>query len=263
MIDCHIHTHRCRHAVGTPLEYVVAAEARGIEVMTFTDHLPLLDGSETDYAMRWHELPDYVADIHQLRQRAADPQVLLGVEADWTPGCEGKLREVLSGYPFDVVLGSVHFLDDWAFDDPDLTERYADWDVDGLWMRYFGDLAEAARTGLFDVMAHPDLIKKFRYMPSFDPIGLYEDAARAFAESGVAIEVNTAGLRKPCAELYPSAAFLAACARRRVPASVGSDAHSPEEVGAGWDAARDALLAAGYDSVVFFRGREAHERGLT
>jgi histidinol-phosphatase (PHP family) len=262
MIDSHIHTHLCRHAVGTPLEYVAEAEAAGVTVMTFTDHLPLIDGSETDYAMRWHELPDYVADITQLKHREADPEVLLGIEADWTPGCEAKLRGVLAEYPFDLVLGSVHFVDDWAFDDPDLTARYAEWDVDALWMRYFGDLVEAARTGLFDVMSHPDLIKKFGFMPSFDPQGLYDEAARAFAEAGVAIEVNTAGLRKPCAELYPSQPFLAACAQYGVPATVGSDAHRPEEVGFGWDAAREALLAAGYDSVVVFRGRRAAEREI-
>jgi histidinol-phosphatase (PHP family) len=262
MIDCHIHTQLCRHASGTPLEYVAAAQEAGVEVMAFTDHLPLLSGAETDYAMRWHELPDYVADIGQLKHRAADPEVLLGVEADWTPGCASELRSVLAEYPFDVVLGSVHFIDEWAFDDPDLTARYAEWDIDALWMRYFGDVAEAASSRLFDVMAHPDLIKKFRYLPSFDPQGLYEEAARAFAEAGVAIEVSTAGLRKPCAELYPAQGFLETCRRHGVAATVGSDAHRPEEVGYGWDAARGALLAAGYDSVVVFRGRKASERGI-
>jgi histidinol-phosphatase (PHP family) len=262
MIDCHVHTLLCRHAVGDPLEYVAAAEAAGVGVLTFTDHLPLIDGSETDYAMRWHEFPGYVADIMQLRARAADPEVLLGVEADWRPGEEALLRETLESHPFDVVLGSVHFIDDWAFDDPDLTARYSEWDIDSLWMRYFGELADAARSGLFDVMAHPDLIKKFRYMPTFDPTALYEEAALAFADGGVAIEVNTAGLRKPCAELYPSQAFLEICRRHGVPASVGSDAHNPEDVGAGWAEAREALQLAGYDSIVVFRERVPHERGI-
>jgi histidinol-phosphatase (PHP family) len=262
VIDCHVHTHRCRHATGTPLEYVAAAERAGVDILTITDHLPLLDGSETDYAMRWHELPGYVDDVLQLRDRAAEPRVLLGIEADWGAETEPMLRGVLSEYPFDVVLGSVHFIDGWAFDDPDLTARYGEWDIDGLWMRYFSDLADAARSGLFDVMAHPDLIKKFRFRPTFDPQGLFEEAAEAFAAAGVAIEVNSAGLRKPCAELYPSAAFLATCRRHGVACSFGSDAHQPEEVGYGWDAARDALLEAGYDSVVFFEERIARERGI-
>lgn len=259
MIDCHVHTRLCRHAVGAPLEYVAAAEAQGISVMAFTDHLPLLDGAETDYAMRWRELPDYVLDVTQLKARSASPEVLLGIEADWTPGKENLLREALSQQPYDVVLGSVHFIDGWAFDDPDLKTRYAEWDIDALWMRYFNDLADAARSGLFDVMAHPDLVKKFKFMPSFDPTGLYEAAAEAFGEAGVAVEVNTAGLRKPCEELYPAAGFLAACRRHGVPASVGSDAHAPDEVGLGVRLAYDALLAAGYDSVVVFRDRKPFE----
>lgn len=259
MIDCHVHTRLCRHAAGAPLEYVAAAEAADVSVLAFTDHLPLLDGSETDYAMRWRELPDYVLDVTQLKARAASPEVLLGIEADWTPGKENLLHEALSQHPYDVVLGSVHFIDGWAFDDPEWKARYAEWDIDALWMRYFNELAEAARSGLFDVMAHPDLIKKFKFMPSFDVAGLYEAAAEAFADAGVAIEVNTAGLRKPCEELYPSQAFLTACRRHGVRASVGSDAHEPDEVGLGLSFAHDALLAAGYDAVVVFRGRKPFE----
>lgn len=262
MIDCHVHTALCRHAVGTPLEYVAAAEAAGVSVLTFTDHLPLLDGSETDYAMRWHELPDYVADVMQLKHRDADPKVLLGIEADWVSGQEALLRETLEAMPFDVVLGSVHFIEGWAFDDPDLQDRYAEWDIDALWMSYFNELTAAARSGLFDVMAHPDLIKKFGHMPSFDPTALYEQAAEAFASSGVAIEINTAGLRKPCAELYPTMPFLRICRRHGVPATVGSDAHTPDEVGYGWDAARAALDAAGYASIVVFESRQPIERAL-
>jgi histidinol-phosphatase (PHP family) len=248
--------------VGTPLQYVAAAERAGVDVLAFTDHLPLMDGSETDYAMRLHELPDYVADIEQLRARDARPEVLLGIEADWVPGWEKRLRETLGAYPFDVVLGSVHFLADWAFDDPDLVDRYATEDVDALWTRYFATLAEAARSGLYDVMAHPDLIKKFRFMPSFDVRELYDEAARLMAEAGVAFEVNAAGLRKPCAELYPSQPFIEACARHHVPASMGSDAHAPEEVGLGLDAAAEALVEAGYEHVVFFRRRKPVERSL-
>lgn len=259
MIDLHVHTERCRHASGSPLEFVAAAEAVGVSVLAFTDHLPMLDGSETDYAMSWTELPDYVSDVEMLKAREARPEVLLGIEADWSPEHAPLLHETLGSYEFDVVLGSVHFIDGWAFDDPALTGRYAEWDIGSLWMRYFSELADAARSGLFDVIAHPDLIKKFKYLPSFDPQGLYDEAAAAFAEAGVAVEVNTAGLRKPIGELYPAEAFLRACHKAGVPATTGSDAHRPEEVGMAFDRARDALAAAGYESVVTFRGREPRE----
>jgi histidinol-phosphatase (PHP family) len=159
-------------------------------------------------------------------------------------------------------LGSVHFIDDWAFDDPALTDGYKAWSADGLWDRYFEDLTSAANTGLFDVMAHPDLIKKFNCVPESDPRGWYEKAAAVFAERGLSVEVNTGGLRKPCAEAYPSLEFLRVCRKWGVPATIGSDSHAPGEVGFGFAAARELLLEAGYESVVVFRRRMAEEVAL-
>jgi histidinol-phosphatase (PHP family) len=108
-------------------------------------------------------------------------------------------------------------------------------------------------------MAHPDLVKKFCLMPSFDLRELYEHAASRFAAAGVAIEVSSGGLRKPCAELYPAPGFLAACAREGVPATCSSDAHRPEDVGWGFDLAAEALRTAGYESIVYFVGRRPQE----
>ncbi len=161
-----------------------------------------------------------------------------------------------------MVLGSVHFLDDWAFDDPNLLERWDRTDVDAAWLRYFELVWDAAGSGLFDVMAHPDLVKKFGYRPAFDTSDLFDATAAAFARAGVAVEVSTAGLRKPVGELYPSTDFLAACARAGVSATLGSDAHHPDEVGFAFDVARTALLAAGYDRLVYFERRERREYPL-
>jgi histidinol-phosphatase (PHP family) len=264
MIDLHMHTSRCGHASGTPEQYVVAARAAGVSVMCFTDHLPLPADTPRalEYAMPAEQLPEYVAEIRTLAARSAadgGPEVLVGIEADWIAGREDEIRRMCGESAFDMVLGSVHFLDGWAFDDPDLTDRYAEWDIDDLWDKYFATLSEAAGSGLFDVMAHPDLVKKFGYLPSADPTPLYERAVDAFAAAGVAFEVNTAGLRKPCGELYPAQGFLRVAARRGVPVTCGSDSHSPGEVGAGLDVARDALLQAGYRSLVVFRGRVPEE----
>jgi len=265
MIDLHMHTPRCGHASGEPSEYVAAARSAGVRTMAFCDHLPLPPGYAPGYAMEWVELPDYVADVRSLAdgaRAAGGPEVLLGTEADWLPGHEELVRGALDAHPFDIVLGSVHFIDDWAFDDPELREGYRQWTPDLLWERYFQDLCTAAGTGLYDVMAHPDLIKKFGCLPLGDPRRYFREAAAAFAEAGVAVEVNTAGLRKPCAEIYPSLDFLRACRERGVPATVGSDAHVPGDVGAGWPAARILLVEAGYDSLVVFRGRVAEEVAL-
>lgn len=264
MIDCHVHTDRCGHAEGSLDEFVSAAARAGVTTMAFTDHLPLPEGYPEGYSMTASELPLYAAEVLRVaRERAGDPpEVLLGIEADWLPGREAELIGVLGAYPFDVVLGSVHFIDEWAFDDPELTDGYAHWDVTGLWERYFADVVMAASSGLFDVMAHPDLVKKFCFRPETEPLDLYAEVAQAFARADVAVEVSTAGLRKPCAEIYPSLAFLKACRAQGVAATVGSDAHRPDEVGFRLGEAREMLRAAGYESIVVYRGRRPEEHAL-
>lgn len=270
MIDLHVHTWRCRHAEGTADEYVRAAAERGVRTMAFTEHLPLPEQllarvpEGAEYAMPLVELGEYVRDVRQAAHlgETLGVEVLLGVEIDAVAECLDHARELLAHYPFDVVLGSVHFIDDWAFDDPDRTDRYAQWRLTDLWERYFNDLIAAGRSELADVMAHADLVKKFCGRPD-DPVDhLYRAAAEALAAAGVAVEVNTAGLRKPCAEIYPSLAFLTELRAAGVPATVGSDAHRPGEVGADGEAAVALLREAGYRSVLVFRKRIAEEVGL-
>jgi histidinol-phosphatase (PHP family) len=267
MIDLHIHTKRCHHAVGEPAEYVAAARAAGITTMAFTDHLPLppeYDG-DWDYAMPPSELADYVADVRDMQRLAAaegGPEVLLGIEADWMSGREVALAEELPAHPWDVVLGSVHFQGDWAFDDPRLTDEYKRREIDQVWRRYFDDLAASARTGLFDVIGHADLVKKFGFYPDGDLTPYYRTAVDAMAEAGVAFECNASGLRKPVAEIYPSLEFMRIARDAGIAATMGSDAHAPSEVGAGLGQARDALLTSGFTSVLVFRGRVPEEVAL-
>jgi histidinol-phosphatase (PHP family) len=258
VIDLHVHTARCRHAEGSVSDYVAAAERAGVSVLAFTDHLPLPDGYDAGYAMPPAELPDYVAEVREAAATAS-AEVLCGVEADWLPSRAGEVAALLGSQRFDVVLGSVHFVDDWAFDDPALTDRYAEWSIDELWDRYFAEVAAAAASGLFDVMAHVDLVKKFGMLPESDPAPLYERTARALAGARVAVEVSTAGLRKRCGEIYPSAALLAELRRCSVPVTVGSDAHRPHEVGYAWEAAVALLREAGYRSALVFRDRVPEE----
>jgi histidinol-phosphatase (PHP family) len=262
VIDLHLHTSRCGHATGTVAEFVEAGRAAGIGVMCFTDHLPMPESYPQHYTMGAGELDAYMSDVRAAAKdskAAGGPEILCGIEADWLPGSMDVFRDLVASRDFDMVLGSVHFVDGWAFDDPDLVERYATVDVDALWDRYFAEVAAAAGSGLFDAIAHPDLVKKFGFFPSVDATEWYERAASALAESGCAVEVNTAGLRKPVGEIYPSLPMLRACRRYGVPATTGSDAHVPGEVGAGLASARALLRDAGYDSLVVFRNRRAEE----
>lgn len=261
MIDLHVHTSRCRHATGTLAEYVTAASAAGVRVMAFTDHLPLPDDLNAGYTMDPGELDDYVADVGSVRELglSCGVEVLLGVEADWLPGRPEWGAGLLRGLALDVVMGAVHFLDDWAFDDPDLVSGYEQWSARDLWERYFRELATAAHSGAYDVMAHVDLVKKFGFAPPADHQDLYLWVAGELAAAGVAVEVSTAGLRKPCAEIYPSEALLGALRRAGVPITMGSDAHAPAEVGHMWGFAVETIKRAGYESLLVFRGRVGEE----
>lgn len=184
----------------------------------------------------------------------------VGIEADYIAGAEERIRDLLSARPFDYVVGSVHFLGDSAVDQ----DRWDVWkaeggDPDRVWSRYFDRLAEAARSGLFDIMAHPDLVKVWgsgRPGPERDPRAFYEPAVEAIAESGVAVEVSTAGLRKPVSEIYPAAGFAALCVEAGVPFTLSSDAHLPEEVGYAYDEAIAFMRDLGIDEICVFSARE-------
>ena len=261
-VDSHMHTARCGHAVGAPSEYLAHAEKTGIDVIAFTEHVPLpadLD-PEREYAMPPEEWPEYVAEI--LALGSGPVRVMLGAEADWLPGRMDHVTALLAQAEWDVVLGSVHMIEGWAFDDPDLISQWEGKDVDAVWYTYFELFVDAARSGLFDVMAHPDLVKKFGHRPSSDSEPLFREVAEILAGEHVAIEVSTAGLRKPCKELYPSDGFLVACARAGVSVTTGSDAHRPEEVGLDLDVALDALRRVGYREIVYFDKRQPKVVGL-
>ncbi|MBS3956319.1 MAG: histidinol-phosphatase HisJ family protein [Clostridiales bacterium] len=260
-IDLHTHTWRCRHATGTAEEYVAAARIAGIDVIGLTDHLPLPSGLDPAvcYAMPISEFETHLAELHEVAANSDGVHVCVGIEADWLPSHPGHVEGMLAGRKFDVVLGSVHMIDGWTFDDPDLIHMWDSRDVVEAWERYFAELCDAAASGLYDVLAHPDLIKKFGHRPAEEPLALYDDVAAQLARTGVAIEVSSAGLRKPVSEIYPGHGLLAACARAGVPATTASDAHTPEEVGVGLDAVREALVRAGYTRVVYFVGREKRE----
>lgn len=254
LIDCHIHTEVCGHATGTAAQMVSAAVFAGLHGIVMTEHLPLpedLDpGRELSPPMC--DLISYAEQVRELADRAKGLRVVLGAEADWLPGREDYARAVraeAATLGVEVVLGSVHMMGDWTFDDPN---DLSGWDTTGpdeAWERYFSLWCDAARSGAFDVMAHPDLVKKFGHRPSFDCRELYAEAASAAAEGGVLIEASTAGWRKPVAELYPGPDLLRAFAEAGVGATVGSDAHAPAEVGYRIADAYAELAEAGYTHV--------------
>ena len=250
----------CGHASGEMEEYLEAAKRLGLAEIGFSDHLPLYFLAPEDipagYAMGLAELPDYIASVERLRENAGIVRIKAGIEADYAPGFTGQLKRLLESSSFDYVLGSVHFIDGWSFDNEQEIGQYDKWNIMDLYEKYFTLLQKAATSGLFDVMAHPDLIKKFGFAPQDSLIPLYEDTVRVFKRAGVCMEVNTAGLRYPIAEIYPAPEFLRRAINSGIPLTLGSDAHKPEQVGAGFDHALVLLKQMGCNQITLFEQRK-------
>ena len=201
--------------------------ARGVDEIGFTEHVYYFRQTRPLWHVPYHaercshDLEPYVDAVARARSGRGLP-VKLGLEVDYVPEREDETRELLAPYPWDYLLGSVHFIDGFGVDGEPRADRRSR--VDEAWRRYFDPLAAAARSGLFDSLSHPDLVKVFGSARR-RVVRLCGQVADAIADSGVAVEVSTAGLRKPVGELYPDPDLLAACRERGVPVTIASDAH--------------------------------------
>jgi histidinol-phosphatase (PHP family) len=183
----------------------------------------------------------------------------LGIEADFIVGGEDRMANLLDARDWDYVLGSVHFLRDAAVDMRGPWDVWRSTEPEKVWRRYFETVGEAARSGMFDVIAHPDLVKVWGEegaRPEGDPRRYYELAMDGISESDVAIEVSTAGLRKPAGEIYPAPAFLELCLEAGRPVSLSSDAHRPEELGHEYERALELLRSLGVEEIAVFERRD-------
>ena len=246
MIDYHIHTKLCGHASGEMEEYVQNAIASGIKEMGFSDHLPMVTERDNELAMSIDELPLYVETVLDLNQMYGEIDIKLGIEADYFPGLEKKCSDVIDKFPFDYVIGSVHFIKKWGFDNINQIDQWDKKDINQVYRDYYALLRKSARSGLFDIIGHSDLVKKFGQKPSADLTDEIEQTAQVFAENGLACEINTSGLRRPVSELYPSLKVLEIYKNYNIPIIFGSDAHHPNDVARDFDAAYQIAATVGY-----------------
>jgi histidinol-phosphatase (PHP family) len=263
--DYHMHLRNGREEIAHDTlsvePFVDAAGKAGVDEIGFAEHVyyftqtrPLWTvPSQTERCV--YDLDAYVEAVLDAKDRGLP--VKLGLEVDYVPGREDETRALLKPYPWDYLLGSVHFIDGLGVDgEPRLLDVVG---VEEGWRRYFETLAAAARSGLFDSLSHPDLVKIFdERVEGFD----YSAVTAAIAESGVAVEVSTSGLRKPVRELYPHPDFLSACRERGVPVTLGSDAHRPDLVGRDFDRARELLRSVGYETITLFDRRRGRQEAL-
>ncbi|WP_022799334.1 histidinol-phosphatase HisJ family protein [Thermus islandicus] len=254
MVDSHVHTPLCGHAEGSPEAYLLQARKRGLRGVVFTDHAPMPSWYDPESRMRLAELPFYVLALERVREKHPDLYVGIGLEADHHPGTEAFVAEVLRRYPWDYVIGSVHYLWAWPLDHPDHQEEYRFRDLKEVFRAYFAEVEQAARSGLFHAIGHLDLPKKFGHrLPEEALLELAEPALRAIAEGGLFLDVNTAGLRKPIGEVYPAPALLRRARELGIGLVLGSDAHRPEEVGFAFPETQALLVALGFQEAHYFR----------
>ncbi len=246
--------------------YREAASARGIQELGVSEHVHRFGQALEVWTHPWwrqnahDDIDAYCAFVRE------ETDLRLGIEADFVPGREDRTANLLDAREWDYVVGSVHFLRDEAVD-----MRGTPWDIwrsgepEQVWRRYFETLGEAARSGLFDILAHPDLVKVWGSgapLPVGDRRRFYELAMAGIAESDVAIEVSTAGLRKPVGEIYPDAAFLQMCLEIGRPVALSSDAHVPEHLGHEYERALEWLGELGVSELVVFDRRRRRLEAL-
>ena len=239
--------------------YREAASERGIAELGVAEHIYRFAAAmEIWQHPFWRQyahddLDDYCGFVRE------ETDLRLGIEADYVPGREDRIANLLESRDWDFVVGSVHFLRDRSLD----THDYSIWcggeSAEKIWRRYFETVGEAARTGMFDIMAHPDLVKVWggdAPVPSGDLRRYYEPAIEGFLEGGVAVEVSTAGLRKPVGEIYPSRSFLEEAVGAGLPVALSSDAHTPDQLGFRYEDALELLEQTGVSEICVFEGRQ-------
>ena len=245
--------------------YRAVADERGIEELGVSEHVyrfaQALEVWRHPFWVQYahDDLDSYCAFVRE------QTDLRLGIEADFVPGAEDRMSNLLAARAFDYVIGSVHFLREGAVDDEDYDIWQTARSPEEVWRRYFQTLGEAARSGLFDVLAHPDLVKVWgaeRPRPQGDLRGYYELAMEGIAESGIAVELSTAGLRKRAGELYPAPAFLEMALQAGAPVALSSDAHRPEDVGADYDRALELLERLGVSELCVFDRRQRRLEAL-
>lgn len=256
LVSQHNHTDMTNHGKGTIEELIAQAHQRHLTNIAVTEHYPLTHAvDDRDYvSMPADRLDEYVSRIKAQRALYPDMEILVGCELDWLGEGEDRTFTEASYEPFDIILGSVHFLDLWPFDDPAKRGYWDDMGEDWIWRRYFEVWCEAVTSKVpFTVMSHPDLVKKFGRYPSFDPLPLYRQAADAAQSAGRMVEVNTSGLTYACQEMFPCQALLREFCKAGVPCTIGSDAHEPMLVDRYLKEGYRWMYEAGYREVTVVR----------
>ena len=250
MIDLHNHTILCNHAQGSIDEYIQKAIQKGIKIYGFSDHAPM--NYDPKYRMSFDEMDIYEKWIDNIKLKYSKIKILKGYEVDFTPEVDKRVlnRDV------DYFIGSIHFLDNWGFDNPEFLATWHQRDVDDVYKEYFSLVEKMAESKMFDIVGHLDLIKVFNFRPKEDIKILAKNAIEAIADNKLVVEINTAGIRKKVNEIYPSITLLEMIKNKNINITFGSDAHNPSQVGFYLSQAYDIAKKIGFKKAIYFENRE-------
>jgi histidinol-phosphatase (PHP family) len=250
--DYHIHT-LYSDGKATPEEYISVAISSGIREIGFSEHLNLISEKQ-DWCMDVSKVPAYITHIKSLRKTEKRIKVRLGLEVDYFPGKENLIFEFIHKLDLDFVIGSVHYMGEATVDSS--PEYYEGKNIDDLYQSYFNIVSEAVASGLFDIIAHCDLVRIYNFKPVADPEPLYRKIAKELSEHDIAFEINTNGRNRPLGDFYPDRRFLRIFKEANVPVCVNSDSHMPSLVGQYFEEAYGLLKEAGYKEMAVFNRRE-------
>ncbi len=252
-VDLHNHTFLCNHATGTMEEYVKKAIEKKIDIFGFSEHAPM--DFDKKYRLSLEQKEFYETEVLKLKKRYKDDiEILLAYEVDFMQNIS-MLDEILNA-KVDYLIGSVHFLDNWGFDNPEFIGEYKKKDINKIWQDYFDTIEQMAKSQLFDIVGHLDLIKIFKFLPNKDIKTMALNAIKAIKKSNMVIEINAAGFRKPIKETYPSKELLELSFEFDIPITFSSDAHSIEQVGYKYEETKKLAKDIGYKKCIYFKNRD-------
>ncbi len=251
-VDLHNHTTLCNHASGTVEEYVLKAIEQKIDVFGFSDHAPM--DFDLKYRMSFQQMQEYRDKVLHVKEKYRDKiEILYAYEVDFL---DAHMDKRVINCDADYLIGSVHFIDEWGFDNPEFIGRYEHENIDHIWQEYFNLVEKMAESGYFDIVGHLDLIKVFKFLPKKPVKDIAIKAMKAIKEADMTIELNSAGYRKPIAQPYPSASLLKLAFKLDIPITFGSDAHKPEQIGLFADEIKKLAKSVGYTKCATFRNRK-------
>jgi len=251
-IDLHNHTTRCNHAKGSMDAYIQRAIKLEIDIYGFSEHAPM--NFDSYYRLDFNQMNAYANDVLNLKERYKnDIKILLGYEVDYL---KGYMDERVLKSKVDYLIGSVHFLGEWGFDNPEFNYEYKKRDIDQIWQEYFDNIEAMAKTGYFNIVGHLDLIKIFNFIPKRDIRLIAQNALKAIKKSNMVLELNSAGLRKPIKEIYPSPLLLEMAYELDIPITFSSDAHAIGQIGFKYNEVIELAKKIGYSKAVTFEQRQ-------